>query len=299
MSETIKRIITGFSIAIIYALFFQIELWNFFPLYLFVCAVTFIVINEFYSMYFTDKSSRVYKHLGTFFSIIVLTFIYLQSLNIFRRSHDLGFDFLDHILDFIPEDFSAISGIFILMFVTLGVYNIIGARLKGSVYATGIVFLGILYIPLTLSFIFLLRSLPYGAFYVWLVSFCTVMTDVWGYTFGRLFGRHKISLPVSPNKTWEGYSGAFIAQIFFTMGFYYFVQLFFDVPDYGMWHLIGISIIIYTTSVFGDLFESLVKRNADAKDSGSLLPGHGGLLDRVDSIMFSLPAFYFFVQITS
>jgi len=296
MNETIKRIISGFLIACVYAGFFQFDFWNFLPLYFFICAVTIIVINEFYSMYLGDRLDAMNKFGGRFFTILIVTLAYLQSLVDFRRSHDLGSNLLNEILDHLPARSETFLGVFILMFLTLGICNILTARLKGAIFSLGITIFGVIYIPVSISFIFLLRGQDDGVFYIWLVSFITVMTDVWGYVFGKLFGRHKLSLPVSPNKTWEGYGGAFVMQLLCTIGFYFGVKNFFNVPEYSLAQVAFISILIFVTSVFGDLFESLVKRNADAKDSGSLLPGHGGLLDRVDSIMFSLPVFYFYIR---
>ncbi|MDH4261817.1 MAG: phosphatidate cytidylyltransferase [Spirochaetia bacterium] len=297
MNETVKRIISGILIAIIYGTFFQIELWNFLPLYLFICAVTIIVLSEFYSMFLDEKLDVYNKTIGIIFALFFITINYLQSLKNYRLHHDLGSSRLNEFLDFIPESSISIYATFILMFITLGIYNILTSRLKAGIYTIGIVFFGVIYIPLTISFILLLRGQPNGVFYIWLVSFITVMTDTCGYFFGKNFGRHKLPLPVSPNKTWEGYCGAFIMQLLLTIGFNEAVKNIFEIPGFDLTQITLISILIYLTSVFGDLFESLVKRNANAKDSGNFLPGHGGLLDRVDSIMFSLPVFYFYILI--
>jgi phosphatidate cytidylyltransferase len=297
MNETPTRIVSGFLTAITYVVFFQVELWNYFPLYLFVCAVSIILLNEFYSMYLHDKSDSFDKNVGRAFALFVVTIFYVQSLEIFRIQHDLGSKFLNEILDVIPNGQVLTCGILFSMLLILAFYNILTSRLKGALNAMSIVFFAVIYIPLTLSFILLLRGLPNGIFYIWLVSFIAVMTDMGGYIFGKLFGRHKLSLGVSPKKTWEGYIGAFFMQLVLTIAFNEAVKIFFNASAFKISQIICISTLIYATSVLGDLFESLVKRNADAKDSGNFLPGHGGLLDRVDSMMFSLPVFYFYILI--
>ena len=295
MNETKKRIISGTIIAFIYGLFFHFETLYFFPLFLFICVVVIIVMKEFYSMFLYEKLDNFNKNIGLLFGVIVTAFFYVHALSSFRTYALIESRLINEILDMLTTDMTVAYAVFLLMFIILGSYNIATARLKGAIYSISIVFAGIIYIPLTLSFIFLLRTMKDGVFFVWLVSFITVMTDIWGYTIGKLFGRHKLPLPVSPNKTWEGYVGAFILQLVFTLGFYAGVRRFFSVPDYAVLEIVCISVLLYITAVFGDLFESLIKRNADYKDSGHLLPGHGGLLDRVDSIMFAMPVFYFYL----
>ena len=298
MNETVKRIISGLVIAFIYGLFFNVELWCFFPLYLFICAVTLIVLNEFYSMFLREPVDKFTKNIAGFFSVLIVTYFYLRALMIYRVHHKLDSSWVNNMLDSIPNDPVIIYSVLILIFILLGTYNILTSRLIGALYSTSLALFGIIYISLTIPFIFLLRAMPDGVFFIWLVSFITVMTDTAGYAFGKIFGRHKLPLPVSPNKTWEGYIGAFFSQLMLTIAFYQVVSRFFTVPEYSTLQVIFISIMIFVTSIFGDLFESLIKRNADSKDSGHLLPGHGGLLDRVDSIMFSLPVFYLYILIT-
>lgn len=298
MSETVKRIISGFAIAAIYGTFFNLETLDFLPLYFFICLVTVIVLKEFYSMFLKDSLDAFNRNIGIIFGILMVSYYYVRALIIYRSHHTLDLKIVNDILDLIPNDPVIIYSVLILMFIILGVYNILTSRLKGAIYSMSISFLGVIYISLTIPFILLLRALPDGIFFIWLVSFITVMTDTAGYAFGRLFGRHKLSIPVSPNKTWEGYIGAFFTQLVLTVLFYEGVSMFFTVPEYSILKITGISIMIYITAIFGDLFESFIKRNGDSKDSGHLLPGHGGLLDRVDSIMFSLPVFYFYLLLT-
>jgi phosphatidate cytidylyltransferase len=185
--------------------------------------------------------------------------------------------------------------VFVLFIIVNGLYFILKSRLNDSVQVISFSLFGLLYISVTISFIFKLRGLPYGAFYIWFVSVITVMTDVGGYFIGKFFGRHKINLPVSPKKTWEGYIGSFLFQFISVFIFYFVSSKYFAIPSFSHIQLAIVSILIFSTSVFGDLFESLIKRNASIKDSGQFLPGHGGLLDRIDSIMFSLPVFYFYL----
>ena len=127
---------------------------------------------------------------------------------------------------------------------------------------------------------------------MWFVTFATVMTDVMGFTFGKLYGRNKIPSQVSPNKTWEGYIGGFFGQMLLTYIFYKVVYAYWAIPFFNDIEIILFSGLIFLAAVSGDLSESLLKRSAGVKDSGTIIPGHGGLLDRVDSMLFTIPFFY-------
>lgn len=112
------------------------------------------------------------------------------------------------------------------------------------------------------------------------------LADTAAYLSGRAWGRHKLAPSISPGKTWEGVAGAAVA-----VAVYYFV-LSRVAPEWGWWSGYGGAILfagVAVMSVVGDLFESAIKRQAGVKDSGTLLPGHGGVLDRIDSLTAALP----------
>lgn len=111
-------------------------------------------------------------------------------------------------------------------------------------------------------------------------------TDIGAYVIGKAFGKHKLIVEVSPGKTIEGSIGGFVfAMIIATLGYFYFNPL-----NIVGWFL-G-AILISIVSVFGDLFISVLKRRAKIKDTGNIFPGHGGMLDRIDSLIASMPIFY-------
>ncbi|WNJ16056.1 phosphatidate cytidylyltransferase [Pontibacter sp. G13] len=114
--------------------------------------------------------------------------------------------------------------------------------------------------------------------------------DTMAYFSGRFFGKHPLFPRISPKKTWEGAIGGAIFCLAFGYGLQYFLQ-----PDSYNW--IIISGIICVFSQFGDLVESMYKRSVDLKDSGSLLPGHGGILDRFDGMYLSLPFLYLYFSL--
>ena len=117
--------------------------------------------------------------------------------------------------------------------------------------------------------------------------------DTFSYLVGMKLGRTKLFERVSPQKTWEGFFGGLVATILAGVVFYYLATddiIRIAEPTYHLWKWMGMAVVVVVAGTFGDLFESLLKRSLEIKDSGTLLPGHGGLFDRLDSILFAAPA---------
>jgi phosphatidate cytidylyltransferase len=117
------------------------------------------------------------------------------------------------------------------------------------------------------------------------------INDITAYIFGVSFGKHKLFERISPKKTWEGFFGGTI----FTLISAYFMGIPFFILNRKDWIFIGL--IISVAGVFGDLVESLFKRASELKDSGKMLPGHGGMLDRIDSVLFSGPLVFVYLML--
>tara|TARA_B110000977_G_C11003695_1_gene464888 strand:- start:390 stop:1190 length:801 start_codon:yes stop_codon:yes gene_type:complete len=113
-------------------------------------------------------------------------------------------------------------------------------------------------------------------------------SDSWAYVAGRMFGKRKLFERLSPNKTWEGFWGSVVLT---SLTGYVLYQTGFGLNS-KEWMILGTLTVFVATA--GDLFQSMLKRASNIKDSGSILPGHGGILDRFDSILFGLPAFYIY-----
>ena len=113
--------------------------------------------------------------------------------------------------------------------------------------------------------------------------------DVAAYLFGTWLGKHKLVERISPEKSWEG----FIFGLVITILIAWLISLWIKIPDVISWIIIGI--IVAVTGTLGDLAESMLKRSVGAKDSGSMLPGHGGILDRFDSLILSLPFVFLYI----
>lgn len=148
---------------------------------------------------------------------------------------------------------------------------------------------GILYVPLLLGYLNMLRAGQMGIQWLFLMMFIVMCGDSAAYYLGSMFGRHKLYPAVSPNKSIEGALGGLGGSL---LGSLLFRQLFF--PEIGFGLCLAAALVVGAAGQLGDLFESLLKRSCGVKDSGTIIPGHGGVLDRLDSILFAAPLIWFF-----
>jgi phosphatidate cytidylyltransferase len=161
------------------------------------------------------------------------------------------------------------------------------------IHNTAFALFGSIYVSVPLIFLNLIQqiSLKYNVSFA-LAMFVMIWTnDTFAYLAGIAFGKHKMFLQISPKKSWEGFAGGLIMVMIASLLFYYFF------PDPGLVNWLLFGIITTIAAVFGDFFESLIKRTASIKDSGSILPGHGGMLDRIDSMLFVCPVIFIYLLI--
>jgi phosphatidate cytidylyltransferase len=149
------------------------------------------------------------------------------------------------------------------------------------------------YVPFLIGFAVLLAHGSDGKLRVLVTLACVILSDTGGYAAGVFFGKHPMAPTVSPKKSWEGFAGSLIATA--VGGALLFHYVFHD----PFWHGAVIGLGISVAAVVGDLAESLLKRDLGVKDMSNLLPGHGGLMDRLDSVLFAAPAAYALISLLS
>jgi phosphatidate cytidylyltransferase len=150
----------------------------------------------------------------------------------------------------------------------------------------GVTVLGVAYIPMMGAHAILIRDLPHGIAHEIAFIGAVVFYDIGAYASGSFFGKHKIAPAVSPSKTWEGAIGATV---------FVFAGALLIGPHLGLLDLGSAALLALAASILaplGDLAESMLKRDLDIKDMGTILPGHGGALDRLDALIFTAPAAY-------
>src|SRR5436305_9138949 len=183
-------------------------------------------------------------------------------------------------------------GGFVATFAFAFVLHALSSTRAPTTAAVGSTILGSAWIGLGLGFILLLREMHVEGR---LIAFTVVLTvfaaDTVAYLAGRFAGRHRLAPRLSPKKTWEGLLAGAAAGVFVS-----FIALY-DTHDHYLtvWEAVVLGFVVVTAAVIGDLFESALKRDLEVKDTGSLLGGHGGVLDRVDALLFAAPAAYFLV----
>jgi phosphatidate cytidylyltransferase len=156
--------------------------------------------------------------------------------------------------------------------------------------------LGLMYVPWLLNFIAKINFFPHveGKFFLVYFILITKFSDTGAYAVGSLIGRHKMIPRISPGKTWEGFAGAILVA---TLASLLFVRLFGGhMAGMNYLHATVLGIILSLAAVVGDLIESLFKREAGVKDSGRFLPGIGGVLDLLDSLLFNAPIMYLYLR---
>jgi phosphatidate cytidylyltransferase len=150
--------------------------------------------------------------------------------------------------------------------------------------------LGPVYIVLPLAMLVMIDLQPNGKLWIFFLLVVIFANDTGAFYLGKLFGKHKLYERISPGKTWEGAIGGLLCGVIAALWFLHILRL----------HKIDLSVLLLVLALsmvgqIGDLAESMLKRNHGVKDSGKILPGHGGMLDRIDSLLFSIPVLYIFL----
>lgn len=262
-----NRVLTGmFGGSLL--LFSTLNEWSY--LIVFVIII-FLSSREYYKM-LSENGFNPNYNLGIFLSVI----IFISSFLYASRESLIGIHFV-----LIP----------ILPLVCLSA--LYSSNNKETISNVSVTFFGILYISLSISLLnfIVFTGSEYNSVFLIATLLFLWTSESAAYLGGTLFGRKKLFESVSPMKTWEGVLFGLLANIILS----YYIWKYLLIKTFLFW--LGLSLIVLISGVFGDLFESLLKRNFNMKDSGNKLPGHGGFLDRFDSFFFVIPYVYFYLKI--
>jgi phosphatidate cytidylyltransferase len=163
---------------------------------------------------------------------------------------------------------------------------------RNTAVNAGATILGVAYVPFLASFALLLLAFPgdLGRNVFLVVLGLTVLYDVIAYAVGTLWGNRPLAPTISPNKSWEGVIGATLGVLIVALAVVPAIE------PFTSFRAVGLALVIAVVAPLGDLVESALKRDLGVKDMGTILPGHGGILDRVDALLFAVPAAYYFLQ---
>lgn len=183
--------------------------------------------------------------------------------------------------------------VFLPIVIVLMFLKVILTKMKVNINDLAITLLGIMYIVGSISFISIINGLENGKLLIWYIFFAAWGTDIFAYLVGKTIGKHKIS-PISPKKSWEGCIGGIIGALVVILIYTVFVNQTYNL-DISYFYIALVAIILSIIGQIGDFAASTIKRYAGVKDFSNLIPGHGGILDRMDSIMFVAPFVYLFL----
>lgn len=263
-----QRVISAIVVALIFIPIFALG-GLYFNLAFYI--LTLLGLREFIS---SKEKEKKYPDFIRLISYIMITFLY------FSNTLNLDSDFL--------VDYKVLAGLFIVLLLPVvlchdeKVYNV-----KDAFYLLG----GIFFLGYSMSLFSMYRNM--GLSLIVFLFLITIITDSYAYFTGRLIGKNKLLEEISPNKTWEGTLGGCIVGTF-VCTVYYFNVINSSVPLIA---LIGIIFFLTLVGQLGDLLFSAIKRTYKIKDFSNIMPGHGGVLDRLDSIIFVMLAFSFFLNI--
>jgi phosphatidate cytidylyltransferase len=222
-------------------------------------------LHEFYSL-ILPENKRHEKTMGIILGMALASVIYLGNVS----------------LAYAPLGFS-------IIFLSL-VYMLKSSNFTLAISKMALTLLGILYIGLLLSYVTLIDKTSPGKQWIFLLVSTVWAADIGGFFVGSLVGRHKLYPKVSPNKTFEGLGGAVGGGVAAAL---VYRKVFFPSLDVSDCVFLGFFLTLF--GQMGDFTESMIKRSARVKDSSNLIPGHGGILDRLDSFLFAAPFLYYYI----
>jgi phosphatidate cytidylyltransferase len=249
--------------------------YGFLPFLFFLMIVNVIGLLEFYKL--TEyMGHRPFKLFGIIMSVVLLFLFFINNAEVT-----------------FTNDNTIFTSMFFAVLVTVPFFFILARKSidKGIIDFSLTVF-GVLYLSWTLGHFIALRSMaPYGSHYVLFVFVVTWSVDIAGYFIGIRYGKHKIVPIVSPKKTIEGSIAGFVCAIITAVIYKLILIKTMPIKD-----ALVLGALIGIFAQIGDFSESIIKRNANQKDSGNLIPGHGGMLDRCDSFILVVPIVYYYLR---
>ncbi|GHT70833.1 phosphatidate cytidylyltransferase [Bacteroidia bacterium] len=273
MKNFLLRSLTGFIYAVLVITGIIVNSYTFLVLF---SLVVILCLYEFYGLINASKRASVNPYFNCFGGLLLFVSSY------FFVSETTGkFIFVPYL-------------IYLVIVLVSGLYRKCRDPLANLAYA----FLGQCYVALPLSVLSLLAFHTDGSgivrYYPVLVLSLFVfiwVNDTGAYLVGITIGKHRLFERISPKKSWEGFWGGLVFTILSSLAFSYYE------PHIPYYHWIGIAVMVVVFGTWGDLVESLMKRTLDVKDSGCSLPGHGGFLDRFDSLLLAVYGIFFYVQL--
>ncbi len=262
-----KRVISG----LLFLPIFYVVTWLLPSVYFMVLVLAAAAVGqyEFYRMA-QARGFHPQKALGTALGILVVVWFYSPLF---------------------PEENFLILAASLLLIIVERLFS--SRPVDGALEDVATTFLGVCYVAMLFAFQVGIRTGVNGKQWLVFLYFIIWASDIGAYSIGIPFGRHRLYEKVSPKKSIEGLGGALVASAGMAL-----LCRFWFIPVVGTGEAIGIALVLSAVGTVGDLAESLFKRAVGVKDSGGIIPGHGGILDRMDSMLFAAPVLYYYLRLT-
>jgi phosphatidate cytidylyltransferase len=290
-----KRVLTAAAlIPVVLLIVFKAPLWLF---ALVVAAIALIALHEYLNIV---KACAITPMVSLTYLMSLLVIVGFLSMRLYlvhmRFPWRLGIIFSPAVLLLLP--------------VIFGAPIAFRKDMQGSLQAAAASSFGVLYIAVSLGLLIPLRHSPGNEYLIPFILFSVWAGDIAAYYVGRSLGRHKLAPAVSPNKSWEGAIASVFASVAVAALVFHYREainpLFREHREQPISFSVSLSwvsvlilgLVTNVAAQLGDLFESALKRGAGVKDSGTLLPGHGGMLDRIDALLFAIPVVWYYATFT-
>ncbi len=282
---TLKRVLSAIVALPIYVFVIYADFFNSITILIASLIISIICLYEYYLISNKDENGSPFIFWGIFAGIIINIIFYLYAFGKF-------YDCLIYIQNIDARFIFAALTLFLGIILTIQIFK---RPIKGGIYSLSVTVFGITYIVIFFSHIILMKALQDGFYYILILNIIIMINDTGAYFGGVLFGKHKTNFAVSPNKSWEGYISGLLISIIAMIACNEIFNTFYGKSFFTLIEAASLGVCLSLLGHTGDLAESAIKRDSTIKDSGSIIPGHGGMWDVFDALIFSLPFFYYYL----
>lgn len=283
--STIKRVLSALIALPVYVFAFATDYLYSIPVMIASLIITITCLYEYYRISDRGDQGRPFTAAGIAAGIIINIIFYLYA---FGNRH--GFPGIES-----GFDARIIIAAITLLLAAILILQIFKRPIKGGIYSLAVTLFGLIYIVFSFSHIILMKALADGFYYILILNIIIMINDSAAYFGGVLLGKHKTNFEVSPNKSWEGYISGLVISIIAMMATAAILDVYYNKPLFTITEAAALGFFLSILGHIGDLVESAIKRDSTIKDSGSIIPGHGGMWDVFDALIFTFPLFYYYL----
>ena len=285
---TLMRIGSAVVALPVYAFAIITDMFNGLPILFVSLVISLVTLYEYYTISHRDEEGGPFLATGIVAGFVINIIMYFFAFGkVYGYSRFIG-----------VFEARAVTGFLVIVLTAVIIIQIFKRPLKGANYSMATTVFGLVFIVFSTTHIILMKSLYNGMYYILILNIVVMLNDSGAYFGGVLYGRHKVKFKASPNKSWEGYFSGLLFSILSVIITNQIFASFFRVELFSMIEAAVLGIVLSVCANIGDLIESVFKRDADVKDSGAIIPGHGGMWDVFDALIFTYPLFYYYLVIT-